>query len=378
MFWQQEYIRKEIAITNNSTFRLDLPENGVLGSLLIKISALNVDAHGEDETNWRILDHITKMEIILNGATICKSLAGDLVQAIAFYDNGVSAPDIWRNYGAHEQTAYFLIDFGRYLYDPLLGLNLNKFKNAEIRITNDAAAATDLTAMTLSLLGFYMREGPASGPLGYLRTEEWREYTTVQAAIEYLDLPTEHQIRRIILQGRPALNTEFHVKRNFWHMMEDIELNLDTGQTRVHKGPLEELIKANLYAYRHEILTGGEPFITAGDAVETGIGQVNKSAHGAGHATALTAATIIHTVQSTDSSNTQVMNNWADNEPIRAMWSGCGYHNSAVLKFDWDEDPNTWLDPKGRATVELNIQTENNANAAGGTNKVVLDRLVRT
>jgi len=378
MFWQQEFIREDVTLTNEDTYRLDLPENGMLGSLLVIISATNVDAHGEDEYNWRVLDHITKIEIILDGSNICKSLPGDLVQACAFYDNGVTAPDIWRNYGAHEQTGYFLIDFGRYLYDPMLGLDLQKFKNVEIRITNDAASASDLTSLTCSLLAYFQREAQGGGPLGYLRTEEWRSWTTVQNETKYLDLPTEHLIRRIILQARPEVSTTFHVKRNMWHLMEDIELSLDTGQTRVYKGPMEQLLKSNLYAYRHEIITGGEPFTTAGDARDTGIGQVTKSAHGASHATATTEATKVPTVQATDSANTQVFNVWADNEPVRAMWAGLGYHNTAVLKWDWDQDPNTWLDPNARASVQLNIQTENNANAADGTNKVILDRLIRT
>ncbi len=377
MFWQQQLIREEISITNNATFKLDLPENGILGSLMCIVSGSNVAAHGEDEADWRLLDHITKIEIIANGSTIIKSIPGDLVQAGAFYDNGVTAPDLWRNYNAHETTGHFLLNFGRWLYDPLMGLDLSKFENVEIRFTNDAASGTDISALTLTMLGYFLREPSSGGPIGYMRSEVWREWTTVRNSTEYLDLPTEHPIRRIILQGLPAVGATFHVNTNMWHMMEDIEHNLDTGQVRVFKGPMEQLLKSNLYSYRHEILTGGEPKTTAGDARNTGIGQVTKSAHGGSHATALTAATVIPTVQATDSSNTQVFNNTAANEPVRAMWGGLGYHNSAVLRWDWDDDPNGYLDPRARGTVQLNIRTNDTASAASGTNKVLLDRFVR-
>ncbi len=377
MFWQEQYIRESIALTLNSTYQLDLPENGILGALLIKIEGNNYTGHGQDAPEWRVLDNITKIEVILNGATICKSLRGDMIQATAFYDNGIVAPDLWRHYATNSQYGFFLLNFGRYLYDPLVGLNLAKFANVELRITNDADATAEFSSLTVSILGYFLREGPAAGPIGFMRTETWREWTTVRAATEYLDLPTEFPIRRIILQGRPALDGGHHVKRNFYHMMEDIELSLDTGVTRVFKGGIDVLAKSNIYAYRHEILTGGEVYGLDSDAIETGVGSMQKSAHGATHADLGTDPTVPAGFQSTDSANTQNINTYPTDEPIRTLWSGCGYHNTAVLKFDWDQDPNSWLDPKSRASVELNIITENNADAAGGTNRVILDRLVR-
>jgi len=377
MFWQQEYIRENVDMTLNSTYRIDLPEHGVLGALMIKIEGTNVTGHGQDAANWRVLDNITEISVMLNGATIAKSLAGDLVQACAFYDNGIASPDLWRHYATNTQFGFFLIDFGRYLYDPLLALDLAKFKNVELRIKNDAAVATEFSALTVSILAFYLREGPGGGPIGFMRTEAWREYTTVQAATEYLKLPTEYPIRRIILQGRSANDAGHHTKRNFYHMMEDIELSLDTGMTRVFKGGIDVLAKSNIYAYGKEIIVGGEVYGLDSDAIETGIGSMQKSAHGATHVTLGTDPTVVAGFQATDSSNTQNINTYPTEEPIRTLWSGVAYHNTAVFKFDWEEDPNSWLDPKARATVELDITTENNADAAGGTNKVILDRLVR-
>ena len=377
MFWQQEYIRESVDMTLNGTHRIDLPEHGWLGALMIKIEGNNMTGHGQDAANWRVLDNITAIEVVLNGATICKSIAGDAVQACAFYDNGIASPDLWRHYATNSQFGYFLIDFGRALYDPLIGLDLDKFKSVELRIRNDAAAATEFSALTLSVMAYFLRESPIQSPIGFMRTEAWREWTTVQAATEYLKLPTEYPIRRIIVQGRPALDAGHHTKRNFYHMMEDIELSLDTGMTRVFKGGVDVLAKSNIYAYQHEIITGGEVYGLDSDAIETGIGSMQKSAHGATHITLGTDPTVPPGFQATDSSNTQNINTYPTEEPIRTLWSGVAYHNTAVFKFDWDNDPNTWLDPGVRATVELDIATENNADAAGGTNKVILDRLVR-
>ena len=377
MFWQQEYIRESVDMPLNSTYRINLPEHGWLGSLLIKIEGANKSGHGQDAPDWRVLDNITEISIMLNGATIAKSIRGDMVQALAFYDNGIAAPDIWRHYGENTQYGFFLVNFGRRMYDPLIGLDLSKFKNVELRIKNDAAAATEFSALTVSIMGQYLRESPVTSPIGFMRSEMWREWTTVQAETQYLHLPTEYPIRRIIVQARPALETNHHTKTNFYNLMQTLALSLDTAMTRVFDAGLDVLVKSNAFSYGKELITGGEVYGLDSDAIETGIGSMQKSAHGAGHATLGTDGTVIPTYQTTDSANTQNINTYTADQPMRSLWNGYGYHNTGVFKFDWDDDPNTWLDPKARATVNLNVSTRNAASAAGGTNRIILDRLVR-
>jgi len=376
MFWQKEYLRQAIRMTLNSTYQLDLPENGILGSLLIKVEGANVNLHGVAADAWRVLDNITKMEIILNGATICKSLRGDAVQALAFYDNGIPAPDIWRQQGTETQYCYFLINFGRHLYDPRYGLDLSKFANVELKVTNNAALATEFSYLDISILAIYMREGAAGGPLGYMRSETWREWTTVQDSTEYLDIPTEHPIRRIILQAKPHQTTNEIDDTGYGNLMDDIDFSMDTGQVRIYKGGLTEIAHVNSFEYGQQIITGGVVNKTADHGVNTGLGAVLLRAHGAGSGTGAGAA-VVPTYTSLSSFSTQKPESAEANCPILSMWGGEAYHNTAVLRFDPDPDPSTWLDPRNRATVILNIHTRNTAVSAGGTNRVILDRFVR-
>jgi len=376
MFWQREYIREGAALTLNSTYRLDLPEHGILSAILIKIEGTNKSGHGQGAHNWRVLDNITAIEVILNGSTVCKSIRGDMVQATAFYDNGVVAPDLWRHYGENTQYGYFLLDFGRHLYDRLLGLDLGKFKNVELRITNNASSTTEFGSLTVSILAFYLRDFGSASPIGYIRSETWREWTTVTDATEYLELPTEHPIRRIILQAIPAQGTASLNDTAFYNLMDDVDLSLDTGQVRVYKGGADEITKSNLYEYGRPIITGGEVYQTDTKGVDTGIGNVLKTAHGGGEVSGTSVATI-PAYEVTNSNNCQILGTYEADAPIRTMWEGDGYHNTAVFRFDYDADPFTWLDPKARATVNLNVHTRNSATADNGTNRVILDRFVR-
>ena len=67
MFWQKEVIRESVAMTLNDTYNLDLPDFGLLGSMLIRISGAEVSGLGQSGGAWRIIDFISKLEVILNG-----------------------------------------------------------------------------------------------------------------------------------------------------------------------------------------------------------------------------------------------------------------------------------------------------------------------
>lgn len=374
MFWQKEYIRENVAMTLNDTYRVDLPENGNLGSLILRISGSQVQNQGINGGAWRILDYISKIELIGDGSTIIKSLRGDMVQACAFYDDGCVAPDRWMNYASGTQRAFFVLNLGRFLHDPLLGLILEKFKNVELRITN-TATATLFSDLTVSVLGVYQRESAGAGFIGYLRTEEWRSWTTIADQTQYLDIPTENDLRRVILQAIPNVDANNVETTGIENLMDDIEYTLDSGMVRMFKGGIDDMIRWNAFEYKGLIVTGGEQYMNADRGVRVGLGYVTGGAWGAGSRDGAGAA-IIATMESGRTSFTQKPETFEADNPMQFLSQGISYHNTAVLKHDHDPEPSSWLSPEERKTVEINIHTRNLAAAADGTNRVILDRLV--
>jgi len=374
MFWQREYIREAKSMTLNDTYRLDLPNHGLLGSLLLRLSGDQIAEYGANGGNWRIIDEIDEVEIIINGATVCKSLKGDMVQAAAFYDNKIISPDSWRNYATNTQWCYMLINFGRFLHDTEYGLDLSKHENVELRIKNTASSTTDFSGLAVSVLGIYLRDGGSFK--GYMRTEEWRKWTTVQNETKYLDLPTEHILRRILLQGIPALDANNVEKTGMNNLMDDIELNLESGKVKVYKGGIDDLLRDNYWSYGGLIVTAMNPYHNAGKGINVGIGYVMGAMAGAASA-ADAVATTFPTLKHCQTGHTQEFENGRIGGAPGLVASGLGYHNSCVYRFDHDKDPASWLDPEMRKTVTLNIHTRDLATyVAGGTNKVILDRLV--
>lgn len=373
MYFQMELLREGVAMNLNDTYKLELPDWGSLGSILLRFNGAQATGLGQSGGKWRIIDFLSKLEVILNGSTICKSLKADMVQAIAFYDNGILSPDPYRNYATNVQYCYILLNFGRKLYDPLLGLQLDNYKSTELLITNDATTAS-FSDLAVTVMAVWRRE--VDTPFTHhLRSEEWRKWTTVADETQYLELPTQFPIRRILLQAIPALDAAFIEKTELHNLMDDIDLAFATGSIRVYKGGIDDIMRLNLYHYGRNLIMGGSTYMFADKGINMGLGRVEYSAHGSGSLDGAASATI-PTMQGSNNAATQKPETYEADSPIQLIVGGMAYHHTIVFPFDMGDMPENYLDPDLRKTVKLDIHTRNDSNAASGTNRVILDRLV--
>lgn len=374
MFLQREYVRENASMTLNETYKLDLPEHGLLTSLLIRISGNEISGYGNAAHDWRIIDEISKVAVFVNGATVCKSLTGYQVQALAYYDQGVIPPGDWRNYASNTQFEYLLVNFGRYMGDPDFGLDLSKFANVELQITN-TATSSDFTSLTVSVLGIYLRAAPSGQFKGYLRTEEWRAWTTVSDDTKYNDLPVEHLIRRILLQAIPDQDANFVNETNMANLMDDIDLGLDTGQIRVFKGGIDDLMRENYLDTGKPVIVGGQVYQTADKGVDLSLGRSIMFVHGSVSKDGAASATL-PSLTADELSGTITPETFEADSPINVLSVGFAPFYTAQFDFNLGWDVQNWLDPNARKTVKLDIHTRSGATYADGRNAIVLDRLV--
>lgn len=373
-YFQREYVRENVAMTLNNTYRLDLPEHGMLGSLLIRVTGSQVSGLGASGGSWRISDFISLIEVIVNGSTIVKSIPGQIAQLLAVLDQGVMPPDAWRNYATNTQQAYFLINFGRWLFDPDMAFDLGRYDDVELRITNTATAA-EFSDLTVSALGYYMRGDIVPALPGYHRTEVWRSWTTVQDETTYLTLPTEHRIRRVVMQMIPDLDASNVEETNMANLADDIEYTFRTGETRVYKGGLDDLMRENYYDHGLPLLASGSHYMSADKGVDISLGYVLGGAWGAGSQDGAGAATIA-TMESARTSFTQKPETFEADSPMNFTFNGIAPFEAAWFRHDYDRNPLNYLDPREEDAVELDIHCRNAASAADGTARVILDRYV--
>ena len=143
---------------------------------------------------------ISKVEVV-NGSDVLFGLSGKELLALQFY-NTKRTPFVINNYlnDVMNITAYEIY-FGRFLYDPLLALDPAKFNNLQLKITHNlAAGGAAPDAATLEVTADIFDEKVIT-PAGFLMAKENVSFTLVASANEYIDLPTDYTMRKLIIMS---------------------------------------------------------------------------------------------------------------------------------------------------------------------------------
>jgi len=373
MYLQREYLRTVATMTLGQTYRIDLPKSGMLSSLLIRVNANCTSGASLGGGAWRLLDFLGKLEIIGNGAQIIKSLDVKHLHFLSWLHQGIVPPHFWRNYADNTQYEYFLVNFGRYAGDPDFGLDLGRYDSVELRLANSGSATYYSTDMSISILQTFVRDAPGTFK-GYLRSEEWRKWTTVQNETQYLLLPTEYPISLLAVQSVPhATNGMFDT--NPQNLMYNLDLSKQGGTLGIYQGGMDALFVQNYMERGAEIITGGQADLTADKGIDVGVGRMFNWNSGAsskdGGVDAVVPTMIADATDGTISFEAREVD-----APIQFLARGMGYMDFAWLWNNLDLEAGMFLDPKTDGECRLNVTTRDAATAAAGTNTVVLERLV--
>lgn len=143
---------------------------------------------------------ITKIELV-DGSDVLHSLNGGQNQALCIYDRKVQSMNKGVYIDANSQKSNYGIDFGRFLYDPLLAFDPTRFRNPQLKITYDVDVS-DTAAETayVEVLGHIFDEKVIS-PVGFLMAKEHFSYTLAGTGYEYISLPTDYVLRKLLVQG---------------------------------------------------------------------------------------------------------------------------------------------------------------------------------
>jgi hypothetical protein len=380
-YWQREVLRDAVSMTFGQTYELDLPKNGLLGSLVLYISSTqNGYPFLSTQPKWRLIDYISKIEIIGDGAEVIKSLDGREALAEAFYDDGQEPPSMWRTYSNTPHRQWIPIHFGRHLLDELYGLDLSRFDQVTLKVTNDATSTEFSTDIDITVIAYWLRD--AMGPFGgYFRDEVWKSWLPVAAATEYSDLPVALPIRRILLKALPARDTA-DCKNNstMIALMDDIDFTFKTGQVRVYKGNLNNLGMLSILELGRFVETRGNIDKTADYGFECGVGYVLQGL-GAGQADASGTSTALSNMMQDVQDSAQESGYRCATGMLAWVTRGFGYMHTVPLYIARKPDLSDLLDPEANKVVKVDIHTTTGLTLTGtghnAENAIILSRLVR-
>ena len=167
MNYRQAELLATMDINTAGVKTIDINVSDVISRIGIILELRN---NGNNPTNHPVAA-IKKVEVI-DGSDVIASMTGYAVQAMAYYNSGLM-PQNNLNYEDNAHcNAFIPIEFGRFLYDPQLGLDPKKYKNLQLRIHHDySLGGCSPDDAKIRVLADMFDEKMAT-PVGYLQQKE--------------------------------------------------------------------------------------------------------------------------------------------------------------------------------------------------------------
>lgn len=224
--WENRSLVKDETFSGTSgDVRKDLSKRGMLSGIIIEPYWAN--AAGGDNT-LNVLELLTLIEVVHRGSERIKSFDGIQAAGIA-WRRGKEYPFLWNmgNAGSWSEGR-IVIPFGRYLYDPEYGLDLERLVNPQVKLEwdHDYATSGDTSGAFSATAGrFTIREIFAPDHIAfakYIKTTKVYDWTPAASATEPVDLPEGHLWPRLYLYHNCA-------DRSAEYNIATVVLNVETG-----------------------------------------------------------------------------------------------------------------------------------------------------
>jgi len=376
MYWQQRYLKYAKAFDSATTGleTIDLPRTGLLSGLEIRVFGVNGDS--QDAPDIWLHDRMKKIEVIVNGSKVVKSLSGNQLLADMFYKKTPLFSHDMKNLNNGSAEQFFYINFGRFYHDLEYMLDLSKVNDPELRIDYDfgmtgANGWTGGVAMSAApsiyLIPHIVRE-PGFSPKGYLKTSEVYRFTSGNSKKENMKLPIGPLYAMLYLQC-------FYASHGVTGDIDHIELNLNNDAIIPYRTDSTDLLAQLVRSFGvFEMLTqsyhkGGQayPFICESGRLDGLIGAPADAEIARQDLWALMGGIQMRKT-STGAAETGTHN-------ATLHWRGVlPFSVAGIPVFDL-MDERTWIDSKELGDFWLRV--EEDAAAASSIVKLLADEVVR-
>ena len=196
MNYRQAVLLDTTNFSASGTKKVGLDVSDPISRLVIVAEVTNSDYTPTDHP----VAVISKVEIV-DGSEVIASLSGFSAQAMDFYDNGVMSHNELNYENVAVCRATVAINFGRWLYDEMFALDPKKYRNPQLKISHDySLGGCSPSSVNIRVIADMFDEKHIS-PEGFLRSQEIFSYAPVAGAKEYIDIPTDHPLRKLVIMN---------------------------------------------------------------------------------------------------------------------------------------------------------------------------------
>ena len=268
--------------TTSGTETIDLPERGILQTLNL------CWRHQHTYTDNSMLPNvyaISKVEVLVNGSTVVKSLSGTQIRALQWYNGGPYGQlNDYDQAQSHNRYYHrFSLYFGRNMNDTKYGLDLSKYANPQMKITWDEATTThdgvtydvDSTpSVVYNVMAKVMDGAPAGFMNKYVQSRQINTWTFAASAETNTEIPRGYPLRGIMLRAG-------YKNKAYYDFWEKVVLDFDNGKYKPIDMDYENLVNLQLEAWPKPVVMGKYLYNADGDDVNSEMYYVVGSGHAA-------------------------------------------------------------------------------------------------
>lgn len=215
----------------SGTETIDLPEEGILSELTVQARALG--AYSNDFcTPMHVI--LQKIEVLVDGSSVVKSLTGTQARALCYYNNGPFSltNDYWGEDNNNVRYRSFPLYFGKHAGDTTAGLDMGQYANPQLKLTWDASQtswdgntfdAHTSPTFTYSAIAKMFDGVPSGFTNRYCQSREIDSWTTSTSAQHNTEIPRGYDLKGLMWRGGyQGINPEY--------TLESILLDFDNGK----------------------------------------------------------------------------------------------------------------------------------------------------
>lgn len=287
---------------------------------------------------------ITKIELV-DGSDVIYSLSGQEAQAMDWYHRKQEPMNHLIFLPTMNAEQVFNINFGRFLYDPILAFDPKKFRNPQLKITIDVnGGGLQPSTGYLTVLAHIFDEKVIT-PEGFLMHKEIKDYALAASAHEYTPLPVDYPYRKILAKiQKYGTGVEY--------CFENIKLSEDNDRRVPINHTIAQILKTMVgqtRAYQEWILIEGSTVAK--------VGYCTPGYWPTGQATMWESAASTATMAFSAGDGGRFSVDMADGQGnTQLLVNGWCPHCAIELPFGNQDDPADWYDVAKIGNLQLDIK----------------------
>jgi hypothetical protein len=287
----------ETSTSTANTITKDLPETGILNMLDLQVTYTKEYSNDRSLPDW---EAVTKVEVLVDGSTVVKSLTGKQIRALTFFNGGpfTGAAWYWATGGSTDSYCMLPLYFGKDANDTTCGLDLAQYSNPQVKITYDVTQ-TSCDGLTFDAattpafkynIGAKIFDGkPAGFTNRYVQSLQLDRYTVAASTEHPVQIPRGYDLKGLMIGAR-YLNVGWNA------LVDHLKLDFDNGSWVPLDIDHENLMSLNKHWFPNPVISAHWIRSASADTADLGVGQV----HGIGNsATGATVAQISYDMHET-------------------------------------------------------------------------------